>query len=214
MWGNPNVTRPITLNGHTFKITTNLEAAIRHLRFRDGDRVFWIDAISVNQTDNDERNPQVLLIQDIYTHCERCITWLGEEDDNTKDAISFLQFFAQDKHLHEWDGFSDVKRNVDQLTAEIWDKFFEERQQIFKPMLDLMARPWWYRARPAQECVLPEQVMFTCGHQVFDTGYSHSSEQPLVFPFDILLLYSAIRIAISRYSRQLLGYFAVSGKAP
>ena len=58
-------------------------------------------------------------MRDIYTHCERCIAWLGEEDDNTKDAISFLKFFAQDKHLHEWDSFLDVKRNVDQLTAEI-----------------------------------------------------------------------------------------------
>jgi hypothetical protein len=36
-------------------------------------------------------------------------------------------------------------------------------------MLDLMARPWWYRVWTAQECVLPEQVMFTCGHKVFDT---------------------------------------------
>ena len=95
-----------------------------------------IDAISVNQTDNDERNSQVLLMRDIYTHCERCIAWLGEEDNNTKDALSFLKFFAQDTHLHDWDGFSDVLRNVDQLTAEIWDKFFEERPQVFKPMLD------------------------------------------------------------------------------
>jgi hypothetical protein len=142
VWGNPNVTRPITLNEHTFEVTTNLEAAIRHLRFQDRGRVFWIDAIFVNQTDNNERSSQVLLMRDIYTHCERCIAWLGEEDDNTKDAISFLKFFAQDKHLHEWDGFSDVKRNVDQLTAEIWDKLFEERSQIFKPMLYLMARPW------------------------------------------------------------------------
>jgi hypothetical protein len=184
VWGDPNVTRPITLNGHTFEVTTNLEAAIRHLRFQDRDRVFWIDAISVNQTDNDERDSQVLLMRDIYTHCERCIAWLGEEDDNTKEAISFLKFFAQDKHFHEWDSFSDVKRNVDQLTAEIWIKFFEERPQIFKPILDLMARPWWYRAWTAQECVLPEQVMFTCGHKVFDTRtlilasnhwYSHST---------------------------------------
>jgi len=38
VWGDLNVTRPITLNGHTFEIRTNLEAAIRHLRFRDRDR--------------------------------------------------------------------------------------------------------------------------------------------------------------------------------
>jgi hypothetical protein len=35
VWGNPNVTRPITLNGHTFELTTNLDAAIKHLRFQD-----------------------------------------------------------------------------------------------------------------------------------------------------------------------------------
>jgi hypothetical protein len=43
---------------------------------------------------------------------------------------------------------------------------------------------WWYRTWTTQECVLPEQVMFTCGHKVFDTRtltlasnhwYSHST---------------------------------------
>jgi len=47
-----------------------------------------------------------------------------------------------------------------------------------------MARAWWYHAWTAQEYVLPEQVMFTCGHKAFDTRtliltsnhwYSHST---------------------------------------
>ena len=63
-------------------------------------------------------------------------------------------------------------------------RIFRGATTKFQAMLDLMARPWWYRAWTAQECVLPEQVIFTCGHKVFDTPtlilasnhcYSHST---------------------------------------
>jgi hypothetical protein len=69
-------------------------------------------------------------MRDINTHCERCIAWLGEEDDNMKDPISFLKFFAQDKHLHEWDGFSEVKRNVDHWQQKYEPNFSRSVRKI------------------------------------------------------------------------------------
>jgi hypothetical protein len=46
-WGDPNVTRPITLNGHSFDVTTNLKSALLQLRHRTQLRSLWIDAICI-----------------------------------------------------------------------------------------------------------------------------------------------------------------------
>ena len=49
-----------------FPITTNLALLLRHLRHPIVPRILWIDAICINQTDNDERSWQVRLMAYIY----------------------------------------------------------------------------------------------------------------------------------------------------
>jgi hypothetical protein len=43
--GNSSLSSTIILDGFPFRVTKNLEAALRHLRLPSGGRVFWIDAI-------------------------------------------------------------------------------------------------------------------------------------------------------------------------
>lgn len=57
--------KPTPLNGKSFRVTTNLESALRHLRL-DVDRIIWIDAICIDQNDNDERASQVGLMGWVY----------------------------------------------------------------------------------------------------------------------------------------------------
>ena len=57
-WGDPNVTRPIHVNGHEVQATTNLHEALQELR-RHGHIRLWVDALCINQSDIDERNRQV-----------------------------------------------------------------------------------------------------------------------------------------------------------
>jgi hypothetical protein len=40
----------------------------------------WIDQISIDQQDVEEKNHQVSMMADIYEHAETVIAWLGEED--------------------------------------------------------------------------------------------------------------------------------------
>jgi hypothetical protein len=53
VWGDPLITRQIKLNSQPFRVTENLEAALRRLRHDDRARIMWIDAICINQ-----RNPR------------------------------------------------------------------------------------------------------------------------------------------------------------
>jgi hypothetical protein len=68
-WGNPHETRSIFVNEHRVEVTKNLESALRILRekgpLRAGVKI-WIDALCINQKDNDEKGVQVRRMRDIY----------------------------------------------------------------------------------------------------------------------------------------------------
>jgi hypothetical protein len=68
-WGDPKDTKQIYVNEVPMDVTTNLEAALRVLREKEpieaGIKI-WIDALCINQTDNEEKGVQVRRMRDIY----------------------------------------------------------------------------------------------------------------------------------------------------
>src|SRR3954466_14649445 len=59
-WGENVKTRSISMAGTMFPVTSNLFAALRRLRHVTEDCHIWIDAISINQNDVQERSQEVL----------------------------------------------------------------------------------------------------------------------------------------------------------
>ena len=55
-WGDPAITRTATVSGQPFEVTENLYAALRPMRYPEGLRTLWIDALCINQVDVAERN--------------------------------------------------------------------------------------------------------------------------------------------------------------
>jgi hypothetical protein len=88
VWGSQNITRSIFLNRKKFRVTFNLEGALRHLRehFKNDDqtKVFWIDALCINQKDTKERTDQVQLMGHIYKMCEQVVVYLGDRLDGRR----------------------------------------------------------------------------------------------------------------------------------
>ncbi|KAI0450111.1 heterokaryon incompatibility protein-domain-containing protein [Xylaria acuta] len=63
VWGKPLLRRSIQMNGTSFSVTENLEAARRQLRNRSGDaQKLWVDAVCINQSNNEERGSHVAQI--------------------------------------------------------------------------------------------------------------------------------------------------------
>lgn len=79
-------TESITVNGHEFQATENLEMALRHMRYHDRPRTLWIDAVCINQANIAERNNQVKRIGLIYRIARQVVVWLGLEKDASADA--------------------------------------------------------------------------------------------------------------------------------
>lgn len=81
----------------TVTVTLNLHLALEHL-VRDCEAlVIWIDAICINQSDDEEKARQVLYMRDIYAQAEETLVWLGPSitvnmlpDDSIVDMINLV----------------------------------------------------------------------------------------------------------------------------
>lgn len=76
-WGAANPTREIELDGQPFALRENLWWALYHVRHTTRCRVMWIDAICIDQTSLLERNHQVRMMGDVYSHATQVRSWLG-----------------------------------------------------------------------------------------------------------------------------------------
>jgi hypothetical protein len=81
VWGSQEQPAEITLEQKAFKITKNLEQALLQLRSADNDRILWIDALVINQSDLAERNIQVQQMRTIYASASTVLMWLGQPRD-------------------------------------------------------------------------------------------------------------------------------------
>lgn len=77
VWGSPEATYVIEINGKPFRITENLYEALGHLQLRDQDRMIWVDAICIDQTNKAVRVHQVEHMGDIYKEAAQVLYWLG-----------------------------------------------------------------------------------------------------------------------------------------
>ncbi|KAK0662071.1 putative heterokaryon incompatibility protein [Cercophora samala] len=78
VWGNPQDTSVITVDGSPFQATKNLVAALRRLRSSVEVKVLWVDAVCINQADNDEKTHQVGMMARIYRSAADVQVFLGE----------------------------------------------------------------------------------------------------------------------------------------
>ncbi|KAJ9636376.1 hypothetical protein H2201_003542 [Coniosporium apollinis] len=100
-WGDQSIKHPLFIGEDMLKITQNLSEALRRLRHRHEPRTLWIDAVCINQAENTERNHQVRQMRDIYANASKVLVWLGESDEDTDQAMEFLQDSEENRNQRE-----------------------------------------------------------------------------------------------------------------
>ncbi|KAF2690263.1 hypothetical protein K458DRAFT_100874 [Lentithecium fluviatile CBS 122367] len=78
VWGVPDFSKSITINGEERFITPTLLSALTHIRRKRRRRVVWVDQICINQVDFEERGSQVQLMRYIYSQAENVLSYIGE----------------------------------------------------------------------------------------------------------------------------------------
>ncbi|KAF2442642.1 hypothetical protein P171DRAFT_522385 [Karstenula rhodostoma CBS 690.94] len=167
-------------------VKPNLHNALKYLRDSQIERVLWIDAICINQSDIGERNHEVAKMAQIYTLASRTVIWLGLEDasGSSKRAFAILGFIGEQFEyttaglVQVSPGFENrsatntafpsayvhprsllaVSRAVENDVGPIYSEAdFEAIQQI-------LTRPWWDRLWIWQEAALGyRKAIAQCG---------------------------------------------------
>lgn len=75
----------------TLRVTTNLRAALQHLRYPDQGRVMWVDALCINQSDDVEKGAEVAVMGEIFACAAHVVVWLGPEADGSGTAMERLE---------------------------------------------------------------------------------------------------------------------------
>jgi len=96
LWGSHANPRDIILNGQVYKVTRNLFKALVHMRLPTQERIMWIDALAINQSDVAERNHQVQRMAEIFSGARQVRIWLGTGDKGIRTVMRTLQSGDED----------------------------------------------------------------------------------------------------------------------
>jgi WD repeat-containing protein 55 len=158
VWGSSVFVKPATCNGKPFKITLNLDLALRYLRRTDMSVMLWVDQICINQGDLEERTQQVLLMDTIYRRAWNTLVWLGEEADNSSDAINMIITIGG-VFRYSTDDVAPKIEDFDRLNIPT------PGSQQWLYLNKLLSRSWFYRVWVIQEVALSTYVQLQCGRR-------------------------------------------------
>ena len=102
-WGSPDDPQhPIILNKRAISIRENLFFALQQFHKRPKPLVIWIDAVCINQADENERNEQVAKMKSIYERAEEVIVWLGPSYQDSHLAFKLMQDMYDHRDDVDW----------------------------------------------------------------------------------------------------------------
>lgn len=143
----------------------NLHTALQHFRYLDRPRTMWIDALCINQADDDEKSRQIRRMGDLYKAAHRVVVWLGPASADSALACSTLAYLgAQMVVTKDNRGL----RHPDAVEKD-WclarsDLPYEEATWL--AIHNLLARPWFERLWIWQEIVLADnRATIQCGYE-------------------------------------------------
>ncbi|GAB1316894.1 Folylpolyglutamate synthetase [Madurella fahalii] len=140
VWGSPKRDRLIVLDGKRVPVTTSAATALRSLRSQWYARLFWIDALCIDQDDPLDKSRQIPFMADIYHRARNVHVWLGliSYGSLTLSAVRELWVRAM---LHT--EFGGPAPSFDDMPAAVWVN-----------LKALLRRPWFERTWTVQEVVV------------------------------------------------------------
>lgn len=148
--------------GHYLSIHESLWLALQRLRHETEERVLWIDAICISQTNKDERNDQVLLMRKLFHAAESVIIWLGEESHDSSaafDLISRIVAAAATEQACDPIEAKKIFRAQDLGGLDL----LEHSNLAWDALNSLFWRPWFHRVWVIQEVTVARGASVLCG---------------------------------------------------
>lgn len=208
-WGSSTPSYPLYILDHDMdleedlaemRISPNLNSALRHIVVEDDEKklekdpilFLWVDAICIDQRNNEEKAWQVDMMYEIYQRASRVIVWLGPGDKSSNLAMEVLMGmrrvsqtlkpFREKAHAENFpDSVVDMRQIPESVVKELHPDDLELaaafglmfKQQISGgewvrpfPIDDVAAlfeRPYWSRIWILQEFAAANDIVVVCG---------------------------------------------------
>ena len=163
-WGSKFRPCEIMVNGSKMTVTKNAYLALRDLRYREKDRILWIDALCIDQNNDKDRGEQVQQMGSIYSKAERVIIWLGEATYETDYVMHYMKQLEKEgtKHASNDQKISD-KQWVNIWSAVVHSLSADQRNLLVEGLQSLLRRNWFKRVWIIQEVASARVAQIACG---------------------------------------------------
>lgn len=114
-WGPGFMVDTISLSGRRLPIAFNLSLILQDLRSPYKDRVLWVDAVCIDQGNEDEKSHQVQQMKTIYSGAERVLFCVGRPTSYTDllmASLLKLQNELESRALDDWPVIKAAWQNV------------------------------------------------------------------------------------------------------
>jgi hypothetical protein len=147
-WGDKPPHVPLKVDGRQLKVTSTVEELLFYRRSILGPRLFWIDAICINQSDKDEKNKQLPLMTEIYSRASRVIVWLGAPESRS-DTLAIRKMIR----------VLSFPQNLNIIsTTVLLSSVFEREEEGYIAIAKLLQHPWFERIWVVQEVAVGKRV--------------------------------------------------------
>ena len=163
-WGSSLKNRLIRCNGSDLAVTQSVhEALIALLPTLEHDKLpIWIDAVCINQSNNQEKEREVQRMDKIYSSAKTVLVWLGPEAQDSAMAMRHIQSFA----------IILSKMEVTPLWSNLEVYGLPHQDHPVWPAIGhLYRRAWFGRVWTFQESVLAQDMKVFCGGDQVDWKY-------------------------------------------
>lgn len=169
VWGDAKVTTDILVEGRKFPITMNLARALSEVckMFRsvievyDYTKLFFVDAICINQSNLNERSSQVQMMGRIFSSATEVVSWIGMS--NCALAFDTIETLYTAAHEHG-------SKNLQQLFSSEWMRMRTDLWDVDEDLPDdliipnvawhaiweLLGNEYWRRVWVFQELALAQ----------------------------------------------------------
>ncbi len=150
-WATLAKTHNIIVSDSPLRVTWKVHQVLRKLRGRWHSRLLWIDSVSINQDDLEERSQQVLLMRHIYYRATKVVVWLGDASD-AHEAARISAGMAAFIRAHRWSG------------GEVFREYSQEKHKAQLAALStLLQNDWFARIWIVQEVAVARDLSMLYG---------------------------------------------------
>ena len=167
-WGPLEPRRQIIVNDSRLEISSNLYELLHARRSVFYDRVIWVDALCIDQGNNEEKETQLSKMRDIYLNAHRVVAWLGDPFDASM-AVDMMVAISNRTY---------VRKEGPLQFLSAWDR----KSPGWKAFMKLVESPYFKRAWIFQESGLGYDLQFYIGGQYIRPDIVYDAIKMLILP--------------------------------